>query len=470
MMHDDQKLLHEFAFSRSETAFGELVTRHLPLVHSAALRRVNGDAHLAGEIAQSVFIILARKAGSIGPEVVLAGWLYRTAHYVATDAIRQNFRRREREHEAYLESTMNQPDTGEAWKQIAPILDEAMNTLRDSDRDAVLLRYFQDKPLAEVGAVLGVSEDAARVRVSRALEKLRSLLTKKGVTLGTAAIAGAVTANSVTAAPTTLAITVTTTALTGTTLTLTTIAMTTFQKIAVTAALTVTIGGGLYAAKQAQDAKNETSKIQAQQMPMREQLQRLQSDLVTASNTIADLNGQFARNQKDNSELLKLRGEVGVLRSRLADQNTAAARTAVAMSATTPATTDIRNQAMLDFLGNPVPPPSSLDGAYTKEGLINAVQTAAQSANISLKHVEVDDSEFPFVIGVVADKDGDLELLQNMIKGMDKYEYPGSISSHTTMVMNITPRSIYPRVIGGGIDNRLALRQNMLYNKIQNSN
>jgi hypothetical protein len=163
---------------------------------------------------------------------------------------------------------------------------------------------------------LGVSEDAARVRVNRALEKLRALMTRKGVALGATAIAGAVTANAMTAAPVTLASTITTAALTGTTLTFAAVAMTTFQKLAVTAALTVTIGGGLYAAKQAHDARDEANRLQAQQAPMREQIQQLQTELNMATNRLAGLTEKIAANQKNNLELLKLRNEVTMLKQQ----------------------------------------------------------------------------------------------------------------------------------------------------------
>ncbi len=203
----DHELLDAFARTGDEAAFAALVTRHVNLVWSAALR-FTGDDTLAGEITQAVFIILARKAGGIPKKAVLTGWLYQTARLTAANALKENLRRQQREHQAYMEATLNQPDAGEAWKQIAPVLDDAMNALRAADRAAVLLRYFENKPLAEVGAALGVSEDAARVRVNRALDKLRSLLTKRGVTLGATAIVGVVAANSVQAAPMGLAVTV----------------------------------------------------------------------------------------------------------------------------------------------------------------------------------------------------------------------------------------------------------------------
>jgi len=315
MLTDDHALLREFTDSQSETAFAALVQRHVNLVYSAARRRT-GDDHLAEEITQAVFIILARKAGAIGAQTILTGWLYRTIQYAAADALRQQRRRLQREHQAFMEATLTPNETDDAWKQIAPVLDGAMDTLNERDRNAVLLRYFENKPLAEVGAALGVSEDAARLRVNRALEKLRATLTKSGVTLGVTTIAGAVTANAIQAAPFALATNITSAALTGTSLTLATIAMTTLQKFAVTAALTVTIGAGIFEAKQASDVRKENKKLLAQQAPMAEQIRQLQRERDRATNMIADLEEDFAKNKKDNSELLKLRGAVTQLREK----------------------------------------------------------------------------------------------------------------------------------------------------------
>jgi RNA polymerase sigma factor (sigma-70 family) len=208
---DDAELLARYVTQRSEEAFATLVERHLSLVYWSALRQVR-DPHLAEEIAQAVFIILARKAGSLRRGTVLAGWLCRTAHFAACNALKAEHRRHHHEQEAYMESLLDESEP-DVWRRIAPMLDEAVAQLGEADRNAVVLRFYQQCPLEEVGRVLGVNADAAQKRVSRALEKLRKFFTKRGVTLSAVAIAGAVSANSVHAAPVGLAKTISTVAL-----------------------------------------------------------------------------------------------------------------------------------------------------------------------------------------------------------------------------------------------------------------
>jgi RNA polymerase sigma factor (sigma-70 family) len=204
MMSDDMTLVREFAANQSEPAFAALVERHIGLVHSAAVRQV-GDAHLAEEITQAVFIILARKAASLGTKTILSAWLYRTTRYAAADSLKARRRRQFREQEAHMQSTLNQPDAY-AWAQLAPLLDDALSELGETDRTALVLRYFENKTAREIAEALRMEEGAAQKRVARALEKLRALFVKRGVTLTATVIAGAVASNSVQAAPVGLAV------------------------------------------------------------------------------------------------------------------------------------------------------------------------------------------------------------------------------------------------------------------------
>src|SRR3954469_19196279 len=169
---EDRELLDQFVKGDSQGAFRALVERHLPVVYSAA-RRMVGDPHLAEEVAQMVFTTLAQKAKSIRPPQVLGGWLYNTTRHLSMHAIRTEQRRREREQTAFA---MQSLDSGSETLEIAEHLEPAMSELEPEDRDALVLRYLADRGLREVGSELGVSEEAARKRVSRALERLRAVL------------------------------------------------------------------------------------------------------------------------------------------------------------------------------------------------------------------------------------------------------------------------------------------------------
>ncbi len=216
-MHDtpDAELLERFARNDSEQAFAELVSRHIALVHSVAARHTENPQH-AQEITQAVFIILSRKAASLGRKTVLSGWLYHTARLTAANFRRAEFRRISREQEAYMQSTLDEHSSDAIWLELAPHLDDAMEKLGATDRDAVVLRYLENKSLAEVGTALGMEERAAQKRVTRALAKLREIFSKRGVSLTATLIASAVAANSVQAAPVGLAAAVTATAAKGT--------------------------------------------------------------------------------------------------------------------------------------------------------------------------------------------------------------------------------------------------------------
>jgi RNA polymerase sigma factor (sigma-70 family) len=214
MTNSDMELVREYAAQHSEQAFETLVARHITLVYSSALRQVR-DPHLAEEITQAVFIILAQKAGSLSPKTILPGWLYRTTRFTASKALQSQSRRQSREQKAYMQSTIEDAATESAWQELSPVLDETMARLGAADRDALVLRYLENKSLQEVGMALGVEERAAQKRVARGLEKLRVLLTKRGVVISTMMIAGVISANAGQAVPVGLATMVCATAVKG---------------------------------------------------------------------------------------------------------------------------------------------------------------------------------------------------------------------------------------------------------------
>jgi RNA polymerase sigma factor (sigma-70 family) len=202
----DLALLARYAHHGDEAAFAEVVRRYLGLVHSVALRHVRSP-QLAEEVAQSAFADLARESGRLGPGTVLPAWLWQVARRTAVDAVRREARRRAREQTAHELSTMSTPDAD--WSQVAPLLDEALQSLDETDRAVVVLRWFENKPLREVGAALGLGEDAAQKRASRALDRLREFFAQRGITASAGGLAAVISANAVSAAPAGLAAVVT---------------------------------------------------------------------------------------------------------------------------------------------------------------------------------------------------------------------------------------------------------------------
>jgi len=333
----DPQLLRDYTEHRSEAAFAELVRRHVDFVYSAALRMVR-DAHLAEDVTQSVFVALARNAGQLTDRPVLSGWLHRTAQNLAANVVRTDVRRRAREQEA---ATMNEllvaePDAN--WEHIAPHLDAALGELSEPDRDALLLRYFERKSAREMAQTLGISDEAAQKRVSRAVERLREFFAKHGVTVGASGLVVVISANAVQAAPVGLTVTISTvTALAGTTIattatatTIKTIAMTTLQKTLITATIAAAVGTGIYEARQVSNLRSQVQTLQQQQAPLAEQLTGLKTENERLSNLVAQASDSQALSQAQFNELLKLRGkanlaqtdsrELAQLKSTLAQQ------------------------------------------------------------------------------------------------------------------------------------------------------
>ncbi|MEO5960926.1 MAG: sigma-70 family RNA polymerase sigma factor [Opitutaceae bacterium] len=199
-MTEDHELLRRFAEEGAQEAFTELVRRRVDLVYASALRQTVGDAHLAQDVTQAVFVALARRASALQRHPVLAGWLFTTTRLFALDTLRRQRRWQQREREAHPMTTQ-MSDGQPAWEELRPVIDEAMHELGEHDRAAILLRYFEGLPLARVGVALGLGENAARMRVDRALDKLRERLTRRGITSTAAALGTALGAQPAVSAP-----------------------------------------------------------------------------------------------------------------------------------------------------------------------------------------------------------------------------------------------------------------------------
>jgi RNA polymerase sigma factor (sigma-70 family) len=312
MSDTDLQLLARYTRQHAEGAFTELVRRHLDLVFSAALRQVRSP-QLAEEVAQSAFTDLARQAHRLAPDTILTAWLYQVTRRTAIDVVRREARRQVREQVACELNAMNTPAAD--WTHIEPLLDEAMHALDETDRAAVLLRYFENKSLREVGQTLGTNEDAARKRVSRAVERLRQFFAKRGMTIGASGLVVAISANAVQAAPAGLAVTISAAAILGgtafvTTATATkTIAMTALQKTIITATIVAALGTGIYEARQASIMRSQVQALQQQQAPLTEQLSQVKTDNERLSNQVAQAKDSQALSQAQLNDLLKLRAK-----------------------------------------------------------------------------------------------------------------------------------------------------------------
>jgi RNA polymerase sigma factor (sigma-70 family) len=316
----DAQLLRAYAETHSEAAFGELVRRYLDLVYSAG-RRMVCDPHLAEDVTQAVFIALAKTSAQLAGRPVLSSWLHRTARNIAAQTIRTIERRRAREQESAAMNELLSAEPDVSWEHIAPYLDDALGELSEPDRDAIFLRYFERKSAREMAATLGISDEAAKKRVTRAVEHLRELFAQRGVTLGASGLVVLISANAIQAAPAGLAITITaavavggtTIVSTGTITTTKVIAMTTLQKTIVAATIVAAVGTSLYEARQASASRRE---VNIQQRQHAEQLQQLQNERDEATQQLAALRDENERLKQNPSELLKLRGEVAGLRQK----------------------------------------------------------------------------------------------------------------------------------------------------------
>jgi len=323
-MKSGGQLLREYAENGSESAFTELVTRHTNLVYSAAYRQVDSPEQ-AADITQRVFIALARAARGLAPRMAqdasLAGWLCRTARNLTLNLRRDEFRRRTRERHA-MEMLTSGSEISPDWESIRPLLDEAMSQLSDRDYDAVVMHFFNNQELRTVARALGITEDAAQKRVSRAIEKLQRFLARRGISTTSAALSAVLSAHAVQTAPAGLAITASTAALVsgaaahGSVAVATTkIAMTAIQKVLITATLASAVGAGLYEHHQLVLSHQQANQFQQQTAELTDQIQQLEREHNRATNEMAQINRSPGLAEDQLQELLRLRGEVTRLRS-----------------------------------------------------------------------------------------------------------------------------------------------------------
>lgn len=302
-MSDDAELLRRYAENRSEPAFAALVERHLGLVYAAALRRLDGDPHRATEITQTVFIALARHAADLAQRPVFASWLHTATRHAVIDLLRAEQRRRTREKHAHTLATVNAPvptttSTEAEWEKVRPLLDAALDQLNEPDRALLLLRFFEQHPFADIAANLHLTEDAARMRTARALEKLRTHLSRHGITSTATALGAALSTQTLTAAPAGLAATITTGALTGTTFTGTALGLTfmtaTTKTLLATVALvtTLAIGTAIYESRRADRALHSLTDLQQERDAINRQNSELNSRLTANTAELSRLIAQ----------------------------------------------------------------------------------------------------------------------------------------------------------------------------------
>lgn len=312
---DDRELLRRYVAENRQDAFSEVVRRHVGLVYHAALRQL-GDADQAKDVTQVVFIDLARKASALRHRSVLAGWLHTSTRFAASNVRRRETRHQRRDHESYL---MRQVTTDEPvnWDQLRPVIDDALCALGDRDREAVLLRFFEGHSFAQIGVTLTMTEDAARVRVSRALEKLAGALRKRGMTSTAATLAVALGLEGAAATPAGLATHIATSALAASALGGAGLFSLMGMKVAVIVATTgaLAAGGLLLRESRAVDrVQDQLAASDRQRSELTSQLSATQSQLAEAKKRL----------EEESADTAKLLSAIASLRSASAPGSTTA--------------------------------------------------------------------------------------------------------------------------------------------------
>src|ERR1051326_3855557 len=321
----DAELLRDYAANKSEAAFGEIVRRYADFVYSAALRQM-GSPEPARDVAQMVFADLARKAGSLAANTLLIGWLCRGARLASLEQLRRDRRRLHRERQA-MESQEPASEVANDWDDVRPVLDEAIASLGDEERHALLLRFFKNESFTSVGATLGVSEDAAQKRVSRALGKLREFLEGRGIDTTAAALSVALAANAVQAAPSGFAASLTVAALTKAAAGSSTAP---FSKLLTmtnmkTAIVILALDGGI--AGLAYQHLNTQRQLHRDRASAEQQAEEIQA-LRLANEQLVSQTNELTRLREEAKDVLRLRAEIARLRQQQAELKRTAARIA----------------------------------------------------------------------------------------------------------------------------------------------
>jgi RNA polymerase sigma factor (sigma-70 family) len=321
-MSNDSELLRRYVEEHAEGPFTELVHEHLNLVYSAALREMNGDRALAEDVSQAVFTELARKAPRLLAHPSLAGWLYTTVRHLSANLRRADQHRRCREEEV-MNATLSEDSPNEVWQQLRPVLDDALHELKDADREAVVLRFLEERPLREVGARLGLTENAARMRVDRALDKLRALLALRGITSTASGLTAALAVGVLTPAPEALAATIAGTALAGGAAAVsTTVTLMKVMSVTKMSLLGVLVAGAVavpvWQQTRLQHMQTQNAQLLAQQTHAQEaELSALREEvgrLRQGTGGQAELERLRQYQAQTQPELLRLRGMAGVAR------------------------------------------------------------------------------------------------------------------------------------------------------------
>jgi RNA polymerase sigma factor (sigma-70 family) len=326
VMQSDAQLLREYADRGSDWAFTELVRRHTDLVYSAAIRQA-GSPDLAQDAAQRVFISLACKASSLVARMEghasLAGWLYQSTRFETMNLMRGERRRVERETQSARESEAAGSDAPE-WDRVSRVLDGAMAELNDSDRNILLMRFFKNLSYEAVGATLGLGANSAQQRVIRALERLRKTLVRHGVTTTSGALSIALQVEGIQAAPVGLSGILSASALLAKAalptaaagLATQTLAMTTVQKTIAVAVFAIAAATSVYEARQARNWRHQVGMLQQELMPLAGEIEQLRQERDAAKREMALAAAGQTNATDTQSEILRLRGEVGRLRNR----------------------------------------------------------------------------------------------------------------------------------------------------------